>query len=581
VLVGPGEHVAAGQELARIASQELETIQLDLLRASAELVLANRLLDQREDLSRRGVIPEKDLLETRAERERISAEIGTARLKLAALGLDEAVLARLQGGGAPVRELSIVTPVSGVVAAADVRAGQVVAATEHLYHILDSSRVWAVGEALESQLRGLKEGLRIEATFDALPGETFPGEVEFLALSIDEERRTLPVRATLNNDDGRLRPGMFGRMRITAERVEKAVVCPVDALVRSGGRHYVLLEEGPGQFQRHAVVLGLRMRKRVEIRDGLFPGDRVVTVGKHELASLLGDASPANRTPSATVARAKEGSPVNDPVKVIVAQARVELPVTRQAFAAANIEGRIARLLVEPGQQVAAGQVLAEVESLAVRTLQLELLQARSKRAWASETMERLQELGQEQIARKELWRVESDVEKWGQTEESLRRQLALIGLSETDIARIEGADLTAPLSEVASAVRGTVPIRAPASGWIANVDISPGQVVAPNESLFEIHDPMRMWVRAFIHEQDAAAIRLGQEVEVRLSADPEFRAKGTVTRASPILTDGNRVFSVWTEVDNPDRSLKEGMSAGVRIRVGPQAPNGRVTRAD
>src|SRR6185369_5500604 len=97
---------------------------------------------------------------------------------------------------------------------------------------------------------------------------------------------------------------------------------------------------------------------------GLFPGDRVVTVGSHELAALFPKRSEPN---SVLSARQSEG---------IIAQGQVELPIDQKTFASAPIDGRIQRILVEHGHRVRKDQVLAEVESLPFKTLQLDFLQA-------------------------------------------------------------------------------------------------------------------------------------------------------------------------------------------------------------
>ena len=89
VLVRPGEAVTPGQELARVASSELESLQLALLQAGAEAALARKLADQRSALDQQGVIAGKTLLEAQANLADKSAALEIARQKLQALGLDE------------------------------------------------------------------------------------------------------------------------------------------------------------------------------------------------------------------------------------------------------------------------------------------------------------------------------------------------------------------------------------------------------------------------------------------------------------------------------------------------------------
>ena len=86
VLVRPGETVVPGQELARVTSAELASVQLTLLQAQAELALARKLLDQRTALDQQGVIAGKTLLEAQATLAQKSAALEIARQKLAVAG---------------------------------------------------------------------------------------------------------------------------------------------------------------------------------------------------------------------------------------------------------------------------------------------------------------------------------------------------------------------------------------------------------------------------------------------------------------------------------------------------------------
>jgi Cu(I)/Ag(I) efflux system membrane fusion protein len=111
-----------------------------------------------------------------------------------------------------------------------------------------------------------------------------------------------------------------------------------------------------------------------------------------------------------------------------------------------------------------------------------------------------------------------------------------------------------------------TVPIRAPLAGRIAGFRVVPGQVVHPEESLFEIHDLSTVWVKGFIYEQDADRVQLGQPAHVHFTAYPDLEVNGKVVRISPLMHERMRVLPVWVEVSNPDHLLKSGMLARMTI---------------
>ena len=545
VLVKPGETVVAGQELARISGAELESLQLAMLQATTDKLLASRLLKGQESAG--AGISGKMLLQTRTELQQQSARFDTARQKLRAIGLSSETLQRICDTRQTVPSISIVSPIRGIVAVADARAGQIVQPTEHLYHIVDPSRVWIVGKVLEADAGQVKPGLPVVASFAMLPDDKFQAEIDHVELRLESDR-TLSVKALLENPSGILKPGMFGRLEIQLAST-KAVVCPIEALIRDGQSTDALVEESSGNYVRKSVVVSAVRGGRAEIADGLFPGDRVVTVGSHELATLFAKRSVRQSAPSV------------EPVIGITAQGQVELPTDQKTFASAPIDGRIQRILVEHGQRVRKGDVLAELESLPFKTLQLDFLQARTSLAQARLNLARAEALG-DNLARKELWQLQTQHDTFQQTSASLRRQLTLVGLSESDIVGIEKADLTASLDDL----QAVLPIRAPADGLIGDFDLIPGQFIAQKTQLFELHNPSKVWVRAFVFEQDAIHVKTGQTAEVRLASDPTFRAAGRVERLDPMLFAGNRALSIWTELDNPGLKLKEGMAATLTV---------------
>lgn len=543
VLVKPGESVTAGQALARVSGAELESLQLEMLQAVTESSLATRLLKGQESAGEG--IAGKVLLQTRTEVQQQSARFHSAWQKLRAIGLSSGVLQQVCDTRQTVSSISLLSPISGVVAIAGARAGQIVAPTERLYHIVDPSRVWIVGKVLEADAGQVKVGQPVEVSLAMLP-EKIEGRIDHAELRLNSDR-TLSVKALLDNSSGALKPGMFGRIAIQLTS-EKAVVCPVEALIGDGSASEVLVQQSAGNYKLKPVVVAAVRGQQAEIEDGLFPGDKVVTAGSHELATLF----PRRL--------ATQAARVDQPAG-ITAQGQLELPTDQKSFASAPIDGLVRRILVEHGQRVEKGQVLAELESLTFKTLQLDFLQARANLVQATVNLERAQALG-DNLAKKDLWQLQTNYQTKRQTVASLRRQLMLVGVSDADLDVIEETDLAASPQDLSA----VLPIRAPANGLVGDFNLIPGQFVAAKSQLFELHNPSKVWVRAFVFEQDASHVKIGQTVQVGLASDPTFRASGKVDRLDPMLLGGTRALSIWTELDNPGLKLKEGMAATVTI---------------
>ena len=339
----------------------------------------------------------------------------------------------------------------------------------------------------------------------------------------------------------------------------------------------MLLEEGAGKFLRRPVSVGLQMPDRKEILDGLFPGDRVVTTGNHELAALFA-ARPASKAagsvgPAASVAgTASTPAPEVAGAERLVVNARLELPIDRKTFATSNVQGKILRLLVERGDWAIAGTVLAELESMELKNWQLDLLRNRVQIELTQATLDRMQSSsGQGAIPENEILKLRTELQSYRFAQRSLLHKLQMVGLAQDEIDRIQQLYLTDP--QAGEQIRMVLPIRAPADGEVAKFELGIGQVVNPDEHLFEIHDRSRMWARGMLFEQDAAQVQVGQDVELQLVADPQFRQTVRISRTSPIASADERAIAVWAEVDNSDRRLKEGMLARMVVHrsAGPQ----------
>lgn len=569
VLVRPGEAVVPGQELAQIVSSELELLQRTLLQARAEAAFAAKLSDQRSALDQQGVIAGKKFLEAQAALAGKTAALEMARQKLLAIGCDEATIEKVEESGRPLEYVSINSPLGGVILHADVRIGQLVNPTDHLFHVVDPSQLWIVGDVLESDVRFLEKGQPIEAKFAAHPGTNFTGQIDHVRLKLDRQTRTQEVVVTVDNPEGQLRPGMFGRLEISVHVVKDAIVCPTDAVIRSRTGTYLLVQRMPGKYDNRRVKLGLTQNGHVEVLEGVFPGDQVVLVGNALLAALLGNEHKARVTTDLI-----ETAPVTEQNVVAVVHGTIELPTDQQVLATPQVEGRVRQILVQPSQQVSAGDVLAEIDSLQLRTVQLDLLQTLTQSRLKDQSLKRLQELsGPGVVPQREIWGFESELQTLQLQADGLKRQLAFWGFTPETIQRLEQTDL-AQRDSVAQLVQ-TVPVRAPKDGRIVSFNVVPGQVVHRDEPLFEIHDLSRVWVKGHVFERDAGRVMLGQAAQVRFTAYPDLQALGKVVRISPTMDENERVLPVWVEVANPDHQLKDGMLARVSLLAQPASDSG------
>lgn len=567
IFVKPGEVISAGQELARIESLEVETLQLAMLQAAEEVALAQRLVNQRRPLAEAGAIPGRALLEDESELRQRQVQLSVARRKLLALGLSEETLRQVREQGQPVSTVSVTSPAGGVVMHVDVRVGEFVDTEQHLFNIVDRSEVLVVGELLETNAWQVHAQQTAVVHFPALPDESFRGEVERLRLSVRPDRRSLDVVVPVETKDGWLRPGMSGRMELVVEEAKEAIACPSEALIRVGNRTFVLVRQGEGEYQRREIKTGLWTPARVEVLDGLFPGDRVIVTGAKLLAAMFHADQPIIDGDSDAAAPGQGGGRKTESEQataIPVAQATVELPTGHKALATPVIAGRIKRIHVEPGETVDAGQLLAELDSQELRNLQLELLETREKLRQTTETIDRVEMLARSGgYPQSQLWQHQMEQKSLQHQLQNIERRLALVSLSSDAIHSLAGTNLTASDEP---ATFPTVPVRAPTAGQVADFDVVLGQIVHADDALFEVQNRNTIWIKGYVFEQHAPRVEVGQRATASFPAHPDLQLHGMVVRVAPTLELPTRVLPVWIEAENPDHRLREGMLARVEI---------------
>ena len=165
----------------------------------------------------------------------------------------------------------------------NISAGAVVNAGAEIATISDLSSIKLDFPVPETLLPVLKPGLTIEARSAAYPDQPFRGRIATVDPVIDPNTRAVTVRARLPNPDLRLKPGMLLTVNIeTAPRLGLAV--PELAVVGEGDNRFVYTIGPDGAAKRVQVKTGLRQDGRIEIVEGLRPGQRIVTEGVVKLA---------------------------------------------------------------------------------------------------------------------------------------------------------------------------------------------------------------------------------------------------------------------------------------------------------
>jgi Cu(I)/Ag(I) efflux system membrane fusion protein len=198
-----------------------------------------------------------------------------ARRRLQYWDISDDQITELERSGTVRRTLTLRSPSDGVVLQKNVVQGQAVAAGATLFEIADLGTVWLEADVFEDDLASVRVGQAADVSFDAYAGEVVRGRVAYVYPTADPASRTGKVRVEIANPAGRIRPGLFGTVRISAPGV-RGVVIPRQAALVTGDRQLVFVEDSANRFQPRLVELGPENDSLVVVLGGLSAGERVV-----------------------------------------------------------------------------------------------------------------------------------------------------------------------------------------------------------------------------------------------------------------------------------------------------------------
>ena len=250
-----GKAVRRGERLFSIYSPDLLSVQQEYLLA----------LRTRKALSEGGVATGAgdDLVESARERLRL-------------WDIPESEVERLEKSGKPTKNLTLYSPMTGVVTKKEIVMGHRLNEGDMPYEITDLSRVWVLADAYETDLSRIRLGMPATLSLQAFPNRVFKGKVIFIDPILDPKTRTAKVRIEFPNPKGELKPEMFGEVTLQTEKREGLRI-PADAVIDSGSKKVVFVALGDGKLQPREVQVGPVTGDAVEVLSGLEAGEKVVT----------------------------------------------------------------------------------------------------------------------------------------------------------------------------------------------------------------------------------------------------------------------------------------------------------------
>lgn len=289
LFVEEGMHVREGQMLAQLDDSSARA---SVAQAEAQLRKADATFAYAEQSIQKQLISKREYDQAKFDMQSQKAALETARLQLA--------------------YTRITAPVSGVIAERSVKIGNLIQVNQSLFRIVGMDPLQAVLNVPERQIGILKAGQPVQLEADALPGQTFAGDILRIAPVVDPTSGTFRVTTQFHDKSGMLKPGMFGRVDIVYDHRDAALTIPRSALIEEDGETAVFVVE-KGEVKapvdpadkdkpkdkakgdaktvakmvpalvahRKLVKIGYSDGDKVEIRSGLDEGTKVITVGRN------------------------------------------------------------------------------------------------------------------------------------------------------------------------------------------------------------------------------------------------------------------------------------------------------------
>jgi RND family efflux transporter MFP subunit len=228
--------------------------------------------------------------------------------RLRALGMGEAQIKELARTRKTTRDITLSSPVDGIVLANNVTLAQRFEKGEELYRIADLSNVWIMADVLPNQAKALHPGTRIKVIVPEL-GRAISATVTPLPPMFDAASRTVKIRLQANNPGLAIRPDMFVDVEFSAP-LPKGLFIPREAVLDTGTQKIVYVEQKDGEFAVRKIEVGQVYGDTIAVLAGLNEGERVVASGQFLIDSETRMRSGAIVQASAKTSEAMERDPV-------------------------------------------------------------------------------------------------------------------------------------------------------------------------------------------------------------------------------------------------------------------------------
>ena len=283
VQVQLGDRVARGQQVAKVEDRELreqvnqskaniEVNKATVISRENDVRVSDSALERAKASFERGLISQQAFEDAEARHNAAVSQVQVAKAQLSS------TQARLEELEINLANTVLTAPMDGVVSKRNLDPGAFAGTNTAVVSLVDIGTVRLIANLVERDFKRIAVGGQAMVEVDAFPNEQFVGRVSRVAPVFDPATRTATMEIQIPNPGFRLKPGMYARVRLMADRKQNALVVPRNAIVDISGRRGIYTVDGDvARFQ--AVQTGLSDGDFIEVTEGVQEGTRLVTVG--------------------------------------------------------------------------------------------------------------------------------------------------------------------------------------------------------------------------------------------------------------------------------------------------------------
>jgi len=253
ILVEVGQHVGKGQKLVQMDVANLSNLE-------SQIENVKRSFKRTQELFNVGGASQQEL-----DNAKLQLDIAQTNLK----NMSENTF--------------LLSPISGVITERNYYNGDMYSGQKPVLVVMNINPVKILINVSESFYSKMKLGMPIDVKFDLFQGTKFQGKVSLIYPTIDEASRTFPVEIRLNNNNNKIRPGMFARVTLEFGKVKRIVVPDLSVIKQSGSGARYIYVYNEGKVKYCPIEIGRRVDSDYEIISGISAGDQVVVAGQSKL----------------------------------------------------------------------------------------------------------------------------------------------------------------------------------------------------------------------------------------------------------------------------------------------------------